>query len=56
MKYTFSIIKCLKNRSTAESSARAILNGSENGTTTLKKALTDRCCIFGCKSLQKQDA
>lgn len=46
MKYAFSIIKYLKNRCTSESSARAILNGSANGTKGLKKAFMDRCYIF----------
>lgn len=46
MKYAFSIIKYLKNRCTAESSATAILNGSANVTTALKKAFMDRWCDF----------
>lgn len=48
MKYTFSITKYLKNGCTAESSARAILNGSANGTTPFKKLLWIDILFFEC--------
>lgn len=48
MKYAFSIIKYLKNRCTAESSARAILNGSANRTTPFKKLLWIDVPFFEC--------